>query len=53
VSSLSHSSLQNLAFDEIAVGVKAGAQVFVHRDQLADAHGFRIAPGAGKRCVNL
>ena len=40
--SFSHVSLQYFAIDEIAVGVIAGAQVFVHRDQRADAHGFII-----------
>ena len=36
-------SLQHLALDEIAVGPIAGAQVFVHRNECADAHGFIIA----------
>jgi hypothetical protein len=42
VPSFSHISLQNFAIDKIAIGVKAGAQVFVQRDQRADAHEFII-----------
>ena len=40
--SFSHVSLQELAIDEIAIGVKAGAQVFVHRNHRAYAHEFII-----------
>ena len=43
VFSFSRVSLQNFTLDEVAVGAIAGAQVFVHRNECADAHRFIIA----------
>jgi hypothetical protein len=53
VPSFADMSIEDFAFDEVAVGTIAGTKVFVQRDQGTDAHWFdNNAGGADERTAN-